>query len=109
MADPVLIEFVQVAESTVERVTIGIQWIFQNPINQVYNVPENAGRRPMIAVAANHRLKTGRQKPHVIQFQVSRTNRAGEQIRENSGQSQHPDFEITCREIDWASLLQRAY
>jgi hypothetical protein len=78
MPDPILIEFVQVADGAVESAAVCIQGIFQNQVNQVYHVPENARRRPMIAIAADHGLKTRRQEPNVIQFQVSRTNRTGE-------------------------------
>jgi len=60
MPDPILIQFVQVADGAVDSAAVCIQGTFQNPINQMYHFPEYARCHPMIAVAADHGLKTGR-------------------------------------------------
>ena len=63
----------------------------------------------MVADRANDGLKARRQKAHIVQLQLFRTDGADEQIRENPGQTQHPNLEVTHGEVDGASLFQRAH
>jgi hypothetical protein len=60
----------------------------------------------MVAIAANHGLKSGCQKPHVLVLHESGTAGADKQVRENPGQPKHPYFEIARGEIDRTTLLK---
>src|ERR1700757_405373 len=63
----------------------------------------------MVALDANYRLKTWRQETRIAQWQLFRTDGAGEQVWEDSRQTQHPDFEIARRELDRTSLFERSH
>jgi hypothetical protein len=73
MPDPIIVQFVQISHYPAFSFRTGFQFIPHYPIDQVDDFRENAARIPMIAVVADHRLKTGRQKAFLFKLQPSRT------------------------------------
>lgn len=60
----------------------------------------------MVAIAADDRLKPGREKATRLRLQSRRATGTDEQIRKDTGQPQHPDLEVTRGEINRTTLLQ---
>ena len=60
----------------------------------------------MATIAADHGLKPRRQKARIFGLQMFRAGGANEQVRKNTGQTQHPNFEVTRGEVDRASFFK---
>src|SRR5215470_130987 len=63
----------------------------------------------MVAIAADDALKARCQEARVVSFQTFQTNRANEQVRKYSRQTQHPYVEVARCELDCTALFQRAH
>ena len=60
----------------------------------------------MVAIGADHGLKPRRQKARIFGLQMFRACGADEQVGKNTGQTQHPNFEVTRGEFDRASFFK---
>src|SRR2546426_12255779 len=106
MTDPIFIELVQVPHCAIAVETIAVERLFQDPVNQVDHFRQNPCRVPVVTVRADYRLKPRRQKPYVSGFESSRTGRARKQVRKDTSEAQHPDFEVARGELDRTSLFE---
>src|SRR5690242_16012323 len=112
MSNPILIEFVQISNRAVggaASVAFVVERTFQNSMHEGHNFREDAGPAAMIAIVADDGLKPRRQESHIAGLQLFRADGACEQIWKNARQPEHPNFEITRRELQRTALFERAY
>ena len=106
MPNPVFVQFVQVSHGAIHSAAVTIERVFQYPPHQFDDFPQNPGCVSVVAPATEHCLKAGRQKTLIPGFKPFCTGGTDKQIREDTRQPQHPDFEVTGSEFDRTSLLQ---
>src|SRR5262245_45633486 len=112
MSNPVLIELAQVPGRLLAArqgacSSLAVQAVFQEPLEHRRNLRMDADAVTMLAAFANDGLKTRREMASIVVAQAPVTTGAHEEIREHTGQTQHPYFEVAGRQIERTALLER--
>ena len=110
MANPELVEFVEVFQGMVElgdgvRGRDWIEFSLEDPKQKMRDVRVNRRVWALVTSCAECALQARGEKPFDADLQRDAAGRARKQIRENAGQTQHPHFEIARREINPTALL----